>query len=132
MREVCSLAYPLPMNPDYLWLTGALQLLTFFVVGPALAIATAYAAWRGKPQNSNPRRYGTVCVASGVTAFLLFGFAKWMNADVRTTQYFVQLSCVLLSGLLFGVCIGSFIPVLLHVWRWHKTTRLVDHNQTGR
>ncbi|MGB9103778.1 MAG: hypothetical protein WCC59_03380, partial [Terriglobales bacterium] len=69
------------MNPDYLWLTGAMELLTFFVVGPALAIAIAYAAWRGKPQNFNPERYGMVCVASGVTASLLFGSAKWLNAD---------------------------------------------------
>ena len=111
------------MNPDYLWLTGAMQLLTFFFVGPLLAVAIAYATWRGKPQNFNPRRYGTVCVTSGMTAFLLFGFAKWMNADVRTVQYFLQSTCVLLSGLLFGVCMGSFFSVLLHVWRWHKTTQ---------
>ena len=110
------------MNPDYLWLTGAMQLLTFFVVGPVLAIAIAYAAWRKRTQNFNPRQYGTVSVASGVTAFLLFGFAKWMNADVRTAQYFLQLTCILLSGLLFGVCMGCFFPVLLHVWRWHKAT----------
>jgi hypothetical protein len=120
------------MNPDYLWLTGALELLTFFVVGPVLAIAIAYAAWRGKPQNFNPERYGIVCIASGVTAFLLFGFAKWMNADVRTTQYFLQLACVLLSGLLFGVFMGCGFPVLLRLWRWHKTTRLPDDHQTER
>lgn len=59
------------MNPDYLWLTGAIQLLTFFVVGPVLAIAIAYAAWREKPRNVNYGRYGMVCVASGVTASLL-------------------------------------------------------------
>jgi uncharacterized membrane protein YedE/YeeE len=120
------------MNPDYLWLTGAMQLVSIFVVGPVLAIAIAYAAWRGKPQNFTPARYGMVCVASGVTASLLFGFAKWMNADVRTAQYFLQLACVLVSGLLFGVGMGSFFPVLLHVWRWHKTTRLTDHNQRER
>jgi hypothetical protein len=34
----------LSMNPDYLWLTGAMQLLTLFVVGPVIAIAIAYAA----------------------------------------------------------------------------------------
>lgn len=49
-----------------------------------------------------------------------------MNVDVRTAQYFLQLTCVLLSGLLFGVCMGCFFPVVLHVWRWHKTTRLAD------
>ena len=50
------------MNPDYLWLTGALQLLTLFFVGPVIAIVMAYAAWRQKPQNFNPQRLG--CCAS--------------------------------------------------------------------
>jgi len=120
------------MNPDYLWLTGAMELLTFFVVGPVLAIAIAYAAWRGIPQNFSPRRYGTVCIASGVTAFLLFGLAKWMNADVRTPQYFLQFTCFLTSGLLFGVFMGSGSSVLLRLWRWHKATRLSDSRRTGR
>jgi hypothetical protein len=116
------------MNPNYLWLTGAMQLLTFFVVGPVLAIAIAYAAWRGKPQDFNRERYWMVCVASGMAAFLLFGFAKWMNADVRTAQYFLQLACVLLSGLLFGVFMGCGFSVLLGLWRWHNTTRLKHDN----
>lgn len=120
------------MNPDYLWLTGALQLLTLFVVGPVIAIAIAYAAWRQKPQNFNPLRYGMLCVTSGVTASLLLVFSKWINADVRTPQYFLQLACVLLALLLLFVGMGAFWPVLLHVWHWHKTTRLADHNQTER
>jgi hypothetical protein len=114
------------MNPEYLWLTGAMQLLTFFVVGPALTIAIAYGAWRAKPQNLNPERYGMLCITSGVAAFLLFGFAKWINADVRTAQYFLELACVLLSGPLFGVFAGCGFSVLLRLWRWHKTTRLTS------
>jgi hypothetical protein len=117
------------MNPEYLWLTGAMQLLTFFVIGPALAIAIAYGAWRGKPQNFNPERYGMFCVTSGVSAFLLFGFAKWINADVRTDQYFLQLACVLVSGLLFGVFMGCGFSVPLRLWRWHKTTRLTSADE---
>jgi hypothetical protein len=105
-----------------------MQLLTFFVVGPVLAIAIAYAAWRGNPQDFNRERYRMVCVASGITAFLLFGFAKWMNADVRTAQYFLQLACVLLSGLLVGVSMGCGFSVLLGLWRWHNTTRLKHDN----
>ena len=101
------------MNPDYLWLTGAIELLTVFVVGPVLAIAIAYAAWRGKPKKLNPGRYAIVCVASGVFASLLFGLVKWMNADVRTPQYFLQFACFLLSGLLFGVFIGTVFSVVL-------------------
>jgi hypothetical protein len=112
------------MNPDYLWLTGAIQLLTFFVGGPVLAIAIAYAAWRQETQTFNSRRYGMVCVASGLTATMLFVFAKWLNADVRTPQYFMQLASVLLGNLLLGVFMGCGFSALLQVWRWHKATRL--------
>ena len=115
-----------PMNPDYLWLTGALQLVTFFVVGPALAIAIGYAAWREKPPNVSSGRYGMVCVVSGVTASLLFVLAKWLNADVRTPQYFLQLAFFLLSGLVFGVFMGTGFCVLLLMLRWHRATRLGD------
>lgn len=114
------------MNPKYLFLADALQLLTFFIIAPLLAIALAYAAWRGKPQRFTLQRYEVVCVVSGAMAFLLFGFARWMNADIRTAQYFLQLTCVLASGLLFGVFMGCGVSVMLHVWGWHKRTRLMN------
>lgn len=120
------------MNPEYLWLTESIELLAFFVLMPAIAIVIAYAAWHGKPQNVSPKLYGTVCVASGVTASPLFLIAKWLNADVRTAQYFLQFACLLLGLLLFGVCMGCGFPVLLHFWRWHKATRLSDGKPTGR
>lgn len=120
------------MNPDYLWFAEAIELLTLFVIGPALAIAIAYAAWRGKSHNFSPKQYGIVCVACGVGASLLFVLAKLMNADIRTSLYFLQLACVLLAGVLFGVCMGCGFFVLLSFWRWHKTTRLADGNQARR
>ena len=120
------------MSPNYLWLADAAQLLTLFVVGPILAIAIAYATWRRKPQNFSPKKYGIVPVACGVGASLLFVLAKLINADIRTSLYFLQLACVLLAGLLFGVCMGCGFPVLLSFWRWHKTTRLADGNQARR
>ena len=120
------------MNPDYLWLTGAMELLTFFVVGPVIGAAIAYASWRGKSHNSTAKRYVAACVASGLAATLLFAFAKWMNADVRTSQYFVQFASVLLSGLLFGVFMGCGFSAFVGVWRWHKTTRLAGESQAER
>lgn len=120
------------MNPDYLRLVDGLQLLTIFVVGPVIAIAIAYSAWRREPQNLKAQWFGKLCVASGVGAFLLWALAKWINADVRTPQFFLQLICVLLGGLLFGVAMGSVFPVLLYGWRWHNKTRLAQHDQADR
>ncbi len=88
-----------------------MQLLTFFVVAPIVAIAIGYAAWQGKPQNFDRERYGMASVASGIATALLFAWAKHINADVRTTQYFLQLACVLLSGLLFGVFMGCGVGI---------------------
>jgi hypothetical protein len=123
------------MNPDYLWLTGALEVLTLFAVAPVLGLAISYAAWRGKPQMLNPARYGAdrvLCVTSGVTAVLLLVFAQLLNADVRTPQYLLQLVCFLFGSLLFGVSMGCCFSVLLRASRWHKATRLPENSKTER
>ncbi len=112
------------MNPKYLWLTETMELLTFFVIGPALGIVVAYAAWRGKPRSFNRETYGVLCIGSGVACLLLVWIAKWIDADVRNPQYFVQLASVLLSFLLLGVSMGCGFALLLRYWHWHKSTRL--------
>jgi hypothetical protein len=48
------------------------------------------------------------------------------NSDVRTAEYFLQLTCALLGFLLLGVSTGCLIPVLLRAWRSHKGSRLTD------
>jgi hypothetical protein len=92
------------MSPHYLWLTEGLELLTFFLIVPAVAIVIAYRAWRERENASNPRRHGMRCVVSGRSALLLFALANWIDAGVRTPQYFLQRAFVLLSLLALGVC----------------------------
>jgi hypothetical protein len=111
------------MNPHYHWVTELLELLTFLVIGPVLGIIIAYRAWRQRA-NINRKRCAIRCIASGGTAILLFAFAKWIDADIRTPLYFVQLACVLVCFLLLGVCVGYGFSVLLGAWRWHNATRL--------
>lgn|SRR5512146_1017754 len=123
------------MTPDYLWLTGALEVLTLFAVGPVLGFLIAHAAWSGKPERLNPQRYGddrVLFVTFGVVATLLLVFAKWLNADVRTAQYFLQVACFLVGGLFFEVATGCCFSVLLRLFRWHKATRLLNKNTTER
>jgi hypothetical protein len=112
------------MNPHFLWLTEGLELLSFLVLGPVLAIVIAYRTWRKKESVSIAKRYGVRCAAFAALSLLLFAVAKWMNADVRTPQYFLQLTCVLLCFLSFGLAQGYFFSVLLDLWRWHNGTRL--------
>jgi uncharacterized membrane protein len=64
--------------------------------------------------------------------FSAFGVGEVDQCRRENTAIFLELACTLIAGLLLGVGMGSFFPVLLHVWRWHKTTRLADHNQTER
>jgi hypothetical protein len=75
------------------------ELLTFFVLQPAIAVVIAYKAWRGRPENL---RFTVPCVVSGAAAVLLIVFAKWLNADVRTSIYLLQVACFALGFLLFG------------------------------
>jgi hypothetical protein len=112
------------MNPHYLWLTEGLELLSFFVFGPVLAIVIAYRSWRRKEDTPTPKRHGTRSAAFAVVFILLFVLAKRIDADVRSPQYFLQLTCVLLSFLSFGLAQGYFFSLLLDLWRWHNTTRL--------
>ena len=109
------------MNPHHLWLTEGLELLAFFVFGPVLSIMIAYRTWR---ERESHKSYGKRCLAFAVVSVLLFAIAKSIDADVRTLQYFLQLTCVLLSFISFGMAQGYFISVLLSWWRWHNTTRM--------
>lgn len=112
------------MNPKYLWVTETIEILTFSVITPVVATVTAYRAWRRREHNLNPRRDGMRGVWFAVAGIGLFGFAKWLDADVRTPQYFLQLASMLLSFLLLGVSMGLGFSVLLGTLLWHDKTRL--------
>jgi hypothetical protein len=113
------------MNPRYLWVT---EMLTFFVVGPATAIVVAYAGWRGKRRTLSAKRHGMVCVACGVTGSVLLILAKWINADVRTPQYFAQLTCVLLG---FFCCLWEWGPTSLCFYIFGAGTRRLNLADTS-
>jgi len=108
------------MDPHFHWLAEGLEFITFFFITPALAIVIAYKTWRDR---ANRKQYGMRCVACGASSLVLFGIAKWLDADIRTPQHFLQLVCILLSFLLSGLGMGYFFSVLLRIWHWHTSTR---------
>ena len=65
-------------------------------------------------------------------SFSVVGVGEVDQRRRQNSAVFPAIGYVLLGGLLLGVSTGSFFPVLLHVRRWYKTTRLADHKQTER
>ena len=112
------------MSQGYFWVASSLEAVTLFAIGPLLGIAIAYRAWRRRMEPCSARQNRTRCILSGVSAILLFLIAKWMNADIKTALYLVQLACVLAGGLLFNACMGYFVSVILSIAYWHNRTRL--------
>jgi hypothetical protein len=115
------------MNVHWQWLAEKTELLTFFAITPAVAIAITYKAWREEGRDPSPKLYGVRCAVWSLAAFLLFVFANWIVADAGTPtgfQLFLHFACAVLSLLSFGVCVGCSGALFLHMWRWHKRTRL--------
>jgi hypothetical protein len=110
------------MNPRYLGITEGLEFVTLFGIAPALALVVAYKEWRDK--NSNLKKSGLRCLVSGGVAFLYFGLEVGWGVDVRSPQFFVRLTCSLLSFLLLGAFMGYGFGVMLGLWRWHGRTKL--------
>ncbi len=117
------------MNPDYLWVTEGLQLIAMLGVMPLLALAIGYVAWRGKSPFFKSGRYRIIGLASLIASLLLFGLAHWIDADVRSAEYFVELGVFVLSVVLFGVAIGCGFGEFLRMWRWHRRTKLQGYSQ---
>lgn len=73
------------MNPHYHWLTEGVELLSFFLFSPVLAIVVAYKGWR---ERADPKRHGMRCAATAAAAIALFFAAKWINADISVPCIF--------------------------------------------
>jgi hypothetical protein len=111
------------MSPHYLWLTESLELLALLVGAPVLGLVLAYRGWKNR-STLNAAVVRRRCIAYAGIAVLLFALAKWLNADVRSPLFLLQVASFVLSILLFGLCTGYGFSLLLCVWRWHDTSRL--------
>lgn len=83
----------------------------FFVIAPSIAVAIAYAAWRGKPKSFDREMYWTVFVATCAVAAVIIVYSLRMQTDDEMRFHLVQLVCLGLGALLFGVSFGFGVGV---------------------
>jgi hypothetical protein len=93
------------------WVELRFILFAFFVLAPSIAAAIGYAAWKGWPKSFDREMYWTVFVASGVVAGLVIVFALRIRAVGEAWLHLVQLTCLGLGALLFGVALGFGVGI---------------------
>lgn len=86
-------------------------LFTFVVLIPSIATAIGYAAWKGWPKSFDREMYWTAFVASGAVAGLVIVYALRIPAVGGTWLHLVQLACLELGLLLFGVSFGFGVGI---------------------
>jgi uncharacterized membrane protein len=96
------------------WVESAFLFVAFFVIVPAVAIVIGHTAWMGKPKNWDRSTYWTAFIVFIVASGFLMLYAQWMQADVRTWRYAVQMALFGLGVLLFGVAGGCGVGIFTY------------------
>ena len=95
-------------------IVDGLLLLTLFVGTPTIAAAIGYAAWKGRPKTFNRDTFVLGFIATLMVSAFLIVYAQQMHADVRTSQFLLQLACFELGVLLFGIAGGCAVGIFTH------------------
>jgi hypothetical protein len=93
------------------WVELGFILFAFFVLAPSIAAAIGYAAWKGWPKSFDREMYWTVFVASGAVAGLVIVYALRIRPVGGAWLHLVQLTCLGLGALLFGVALGFGVGI---------------------
>jgi hypothetical protein len=83
-------------------------LITFFVIAPCIAATIGYAAWKGKPKSFDREMYWTAFVSTGAVAGFII---VYVQGNSGTWPRPVQLACLALGALLFGVALGFGVGI---------------------
>ena len=95
------------MSPFFL---ATFVLLIMSVGIPAVAVAIAYAAWRGKPKTFDQEMYWTAFATAAIASVLAFTVAQKLNSNSSGGRLLTAI-CLFLALLLFGVSMGCGISV---------------------
>ena len=93
------------------WIVDGLLLLIFFVGGPSIVVAIAYAARKGRPMSFDRDSYVLGFVACILASGFLVVYAQRMHADVGTLRYLAQIASGGLGLLLLGIAMGCGIGI---------------------
>lgn len=92
-----------------LWLLDLMLLFILFILAPLIAALIARAAWKGKPANFSREKYFICLVACAIAACVLMMNAHWLQAEITSAQFLVELICFILGAVLFGVAGGCLV-----------------------
>lgn len=93
------------------WVELGFILFTFFVLAPSIATAIGYAAWKGWPKSFDREMYWTAFVALSAVAGLVIVYASRIKAVGGIWLHLVQLACLGLGALVFGVALGFGVGI---------------------
>ena len=97
-----------------LWILDLMLLFILFVLAPLVAAVIARAAWKGKPDNFNREKYIVALVASTIIACVLMVNAHWLQADITSGKFLVELICFILGAAMFGVAGGCLVGAVVY------------------
>jgi hypothetical protein len=95
----------------------ALLGFTFFVLVPGIAATIGYAAWMGKPKSFDREMYWTAFISTGAVSGIII---VYVQRHGETWPVVVQLGCLELGLLVFGVAIGFGVGIFAH--RNHRSS----------
>jgi hypothetical protein len=97
-----------------LWILELMLLFILFVLAPVISVVIARASWKGKPDNFSREKYFVLFVVCVIAACVLMINARWLQADITTPKFLIELICFILGAVTFGISGGCLIGFFVY------------------